>query len=280
MIIKPFNTYYINMKNDIVRNKEVINELSKTNLKYYRFNAINGKLENRNDSKYKNNSFIFKKFATNKMFGTTNSHGLLYNLIKKNDKNEFALILEDDIIVTNPELDYNKEINKIVNYYNILNPKWEIIRLHSFLYGAGSAAAQIINLKYIDKLTKYELHYHNDFQQTFLNNCINLNYLFTTKDNSITYKNYLFNKYFDNQKIGFYASQHIINLFNFDILLKHVIYLVLFLILLNTLNNKIKYLLGFILYFVVITEINKHFILSNQQSFLKKYHLFYNEFLP
>lgn len=276
MIIKPFITYYINMEKDINRNNETIKELSKTNLKYKRFNAINGKLENKNDSKYNNNFYLFKKFSTNKMFGAVNSHDLLYKFIKQNDKNDFALILEDDIIITNSKINYYEEINKIVNYYNIINPTWEIIRLHSFLYGSGSAAAQIINLKYINNLTKHKLYYHTDVQQTILNNCINLNYLFSTKDNSINYKNILFDLFFDNQKMGFYFSQHIIKIFNYDILFKHIFYFIILLLVLNFFNKKIYIIIAFIIYFFTIIKINNHFILSNQQSFLKRYHRFYN----
>ena len=235
-----FNTYYINLKQDKQRNQETIAELNKTNLIYQRFEGTDGNVIDR--QKYLDEKIIYnfcKIICTNKTIGCGISHVLLYKHIQKYDKNKFCLILEDDILVTNPELNYTQEINDIVNKYNIENPTWEIIRLHSFAFGMGSAAAQIINLKYIDKFAKTTLYYYNDIQQSFMHNIINLNFLFNTRDDLIHYNNLFYNIYFDNQKIGFYFKNHVFRIFNIIIRFYHVIFFLLFILLYNIIR-KIK----------------------------------------
>ena len=133
-----FKTYYINLEKDKKRNEETIYELNKTNLKYERFNGIDGnKIDKYNDTLCNRIPSICKKILTNKIIGCALSHIMLYKYIKQCDKNNFALILEDDIEVINPELNYKKEINKIVKTYNKIKPNWEIIRLHSMGMNLG-----------------------------------------------------------------------------------------------------------------------------------------------
>ena len=186
---------------------ETKEELEKTNLTYIRFPGIDGSTLNRqtlfNDGYI---SSYCKSIGTSKMIGVGLSHIKLYEYIKENDTHDYALILEDDILVTNPNLDYRKEINDIVALYQNKEPQWDIIRLHSMGYGMGSTAAYIVNLKHIEKFTSMNLHYHIDIQQSFSYNIINLNTLFNTRDHMITYKNPIYNLYFDNQKIGFYVN--------------------------------------------------------------------------
>ena len=60
-------TFYINLEDDKKKNELIINELNKTNLKYERFNAINGK---KYDKKYdKKISKIGKLICNHKILG-------------------------------------------------------------------------------------------------------------------------------------------------------------------------------------------------------------------
>jgi len=233
-------TYYINLEKDVSRNNETVKELNKTNLKYRRFKGIDGKMVDIKKLLKKKIIYSFcSTCCTDKMIGCGMSHIFLYRHIKKYDKDkDYALILEDDILVTNPNLNYNKEIKDIIDKYNKKAPTWEIIRLHSMGLNIGSTAAYIINLKYIDKISSTKLYYHIDIQQTFQNNIINLNTLFNTRDNLIKYNNPISNIFLDNQKIGFYLNQHVIKIFETDICSYHIVMLficviILILILVN-----------------------------------------------
>lgn len=226
-----FKTYYINLDKDKKRNKETIHELNKTNLKYERFPGIDGKKIDKKEYIKKNIiSNTCKNICTDKTIGCGISHIMLYKHIKKYDNNDYAIILEDDIIVTNPNLNYKKEIKKIIKTYNKERPNWQIIRLHSMGFKLASSAAIILNLKYIESFSNTILYYHIDIQQWFQNNIINLNTLFNTKDHFIQYSNLFYNLYFDNQKIGFYMNNHVFNCFGMIIYFYHIV-LILFSIL-------------------------------------------------
>ena len=225
-----FNTYYINLEKDKSRNEQTIQELKKTNLTYERFQGIDGTSV---DKQALIDEAIIspfcKSFCTNKTIGCGISHLMLYKHIKQNDTNDYALILEDDIIVTNPELNYNEEIENIIYEYNTKKPNWQIIRLHSMGLHMGSAAAQIINLKYIDTFSCTTLYYHIDLQQTLCYSIVNLNILFDTRDNEIMYNIPINNTYIDNKKLGFYLNTHVCYLFNI-IYGYHVLFFLLFIV--------------------------------------------------
>jgi len=171
-----------------------------------------------------------KHYCSDKIIGCGVSHIMLYKHIQKTDTNSFALILEDDILVTEPDVDYNAEIIKLVNIYNITNPKWNIIRLHSMGFDMGSTAAYIININYINELSNIILHYHIDLQQSFLYKIINLNILFTTRDNLIDYMFPHDNIYIDNQKLGFYMNIHFFQILTYIFKVYHIFYLFLIII--------------------------------------------------
>ena len=218
-----FNTYYINLEKDKTRNANMIQELSKTNLTYERFPAIDGAGVNKQSLVQQNIiSPICKSYCTNKTIGCGVSHIMLYKHIQQYDKSSCALILEDDVIVTNPGLNYQKEIEHIVEKYNREKPTWEIIKLHSMGLGIGSTAAQIINLKYIGKFASSRLHYHLDIQQSFMYHIINMNTLFNTKDHEIVYKFPIYNMFIDNQKLGFYLNNHAFQFFGLILYFYHV----------------------------------------------------------
>ena len=106
-------TYYINLDKDKKRNEEIINELNKTNLNYERFSGIDGStIDKKELVKNKIISPFCQIICTDKMIGCGISHILLYKYIKQHDKNKYVIILEHDIEVINPELNYTKEIKK------------------------------------------------------------------------------------------------------------------------------------------------------------------------
>ena len=238
-----FNTYYINLDNQPLRNRETKEELEKTNLMYIRFPGIDGSKVNK-QSLVKDGyiSSFCKSIGTSKMIGVGLSHIKLYEYIKENDTHDYALILEDDILITNSSLDYRKEINDIVALYENKEPQWDIIRLHSMGYGMGSSAAYIVNLKHIEKLASMNLDYHIDIQQTLSYNVINLNTLFNTRDHMITYKNPIYNLFFDNQKIGFYVNNHAFLMFSYVVYFYHIFWVFVFIILFYIIIRVFRYL--------------------------------------
>ena len=233
-------TYYINLDKDQKRNEEMLNELNKTNLKYERFPGIDGKIVDKKELVEKKLISPFcQTICTDKTIGCGISHILLYKHIKQYDKNNYAIILEDDIQVINPELNYTKEIKKIIKTYNKQNPNWEIIRLHSFGFGIGSNAAIILNLNYIEQFSNTILHYHIDIQQYLENNIIDLNILFNTKDYLIDYSIPFYNIFFDNQKIGFYMNNHVLKIFEKIIYVYHIV-LFFIIVFIFSCKNKFK----------------------------------------
>ena len=238
-----FNTYYINLDSQPLRNNETKEELEKTNLIYIRFPGIDGSKVNKQS--LVNDGYISsfcKSIGTSKMIGLGISHIKLYEYIKEIDTHDYALILEDDILITNPNLDYTKEINDIVALYQNKDPQWDIIRLHSMGYGMGSTAAYIVNLKYIEKFTSMNLHYHTDIQQSSSYNVFNLNTLFNTRDHMITYKNPIYNLYFDNQKIGFYVNNAAFVIFSYVVYFYHIFWAFVFIILFYIIIRVFRYL--------------------------------------
>ena len=216
------------MDTDVSRNERTIEEISKTNLNYQRFSGINGKTVDKN--KLVNDKYISslcKWFCTDKMIGCGISHLMLYKHIRDHDRNGFALILEDDIRVSNPTANYEQEVSAIVDKYNKEIPQWQIIRLHSMGMNTASAAAQIINLKHIDTFANTILRYHIDIQQTVQFNIVNLNVLFDTQDQFIEYKYSINNLYYDNQKIGFYMNNEILKIFRFVILFSYAFFFII-----------------------------------------------------
>uniref|UniRef100_A0AB39JBE8 Uncharacterized protein n=1 Tax=Florenciella sp. virus SA2 TaxID=3240092 RepID=A0AB39JBE8_9VIRU len=158
--------------------------------------------------------------------------------------------------VKDKNFDYNYEINKIINYYNLTNPKWDLIKLHSFHLGLASSAAYIVNRKCMEKIVNSKLNYHVDVQfNNFLNIIIHEN-LFCTKDIYTDYKNN-FENYFieNNQKIGFYLNSHIIKVLNMNLKFIHIFLLLVFFMIL-TIFEYTKYIshIGFTVFFVLFMK--------------------------
>ena len=215
-------TFYINLENDKERNELMKNELNKTNLKYERFNAINGK---KYDKKYdKKISKMGRLICNNKILGCGLSHIILNDYISKSNL-KYALILEDDVKINTNDKNITKEIKKIIRKINKETPDWDIIKLHyfgiSFLH--GSTAAYIVNKKSARKISELNVIYHVDIQMN--NNFKIVNYkndIFNTTDNNIEYPFFL-NYMLFGQKIGFYMLQHFIGIGGHTIKLYHIL---------------------------------------------------------
>ena len=215
-------TFYINLEDDKKRNELIINELNKTNLKYERFNAINGK---KYDKKYdKKISKIGKLICNHKILGCSLSHVILNGYISTSNL-DYALILEDDIKINMNNRNITKEVKKIIRKTNKETPEWDIIKLHYFgpYFLQGSMAAYIVNKKSAKKISELNIIYHADIQIN--NNFKIINYkndIFNTRDNNIEYPFFL-NYIFFGQKIGFYMLQHTLGIAGHTIKLYHII---------------------------------------------------------
>ena len=200
------------MEKDIQRNEHMIKELNQTNLSYERFPGIDGRHVDKDKYIKEGSLSSFADYClTDKMIGCGLSHIMLYKHIRNQQKQPiyYALILEDDVKVSHPHLDYSKEINAIIAQHNIMHPHWQIIRLHSMGFDLGSGAAYIISTKHIESLANMRLLYHVDIQQSFQYHIIHLNTLFETKDHETHYKNPLLNISVNIKRWGFiYISTH------------------------------------------------------------------------
>ncbi len=225
-------TYYINMEKDIQRNEHMIKELNQTNLCYERFPGIDGRHVDKDKYIKEGSLSSFADYClTDKMMGCGLSHIMLYKHIRNQQKQpiDYALILEDDVKVSHPHLDYSKEINAIIAQHNITHPHWQIIRLHSMGFDLGSGAAYIISTKHIESLANMRLLYHVDIQQSFQYHIVHLNTLFETKDHETHYKNPLLNICVQHQKVGFYLHQHAFSFLHYVVYGYHIFYCILLL---------------------------------------------------
>ncbi len=179
-----FNTYVINLD----RSKKRLGSFHKNfeNTDIYksitRFQAIDGKNISENLLKSKTN-FLARNFIPDSTIGCGISHIELASYVYENDKNDFALILEDDVFPNQLKLkDKIIEIAKDPIYKD-----WDIIRL--FCQGfypkgvkydtftskflSGSCAAYLISKTGQKKMADKMVKYHIDTQQNFSTN-INL----------------------------------------------------------------------------------------------------------
>lgn len=171
-----FNTYVINLKHDKKKLADIEKELKKVNLKFIRFDAINGRNVNKKIlNKHVNK--ICDDFCPNSVIGCGLSHLFVAKKFLETDENEFALILEDDVIPLNKNV--KEEIIEIVQ--DKKNIKWDIIKLYCFglcsydgktdkipyKYFTGSNAAYLLSKDGAKKISKYKLNYHIDTQYNF-----------------------------------------------------------------------------------------------------------------
>lgn len=126
--VKIDKTYIINLENDKKRFNTIKEQCLKNNLNISRFDAINGKLLNIEDSEIKKrfgneplkNEIIKNKFLKRTQIGCALSHIKLWEKII-NTKDNIILVLEDDAIVPD---DFQK---KLLDYTNQLPENWDML---------------------------------------------------------------------------------------------------------------------------------------------------------
>ena len=142
-------TFIINLKESTDRRQYMINEMKKTNLEYEFFDAVNGKnIRNIDEIYLREESFKkIRKILTYGEIGCAMSHLLIYK--KMIDENiEQALILEDDIIVSN---DFKRIFNELLKkiYRQTVASKYSLVKIFDSGYGTygyiiDNAAARVI----------------------------------------------------------------------------------------------------------------------------------------
>jgi len=172
-----FNTYVINLDADTTKWSLIQSRLQSHNINPIRFSAVNG-TDPEMFQKYRYKISTFAEYFCPKIpIAIALSHLLLIEHIYKNDKNEYALILEDDAV---PAVDdVNMSISSVVD--NTPDTHWDIIKLYYFFYTnmkkksykhyklTCSASAYLIHRRAIEKLLHEKVYYHYDFQINFAN---------------------------------------------------------------------------------------------------------------
>lgn len=165
-----FNTYVINLKKDTKKWNQIQEDFRNTGIHLNRFNAIYGKKMTKEDLEFKkeNTTTGCKLFCTDGIIGCGLSHIKLAEKILKEDTNDFALILEDDV---SPRVNnFKDEIYKAVERA----PKdWDIIKIyyHGFckypnnlFWMCGSSAGYLISKRGAKKISELKLDNHIDIQ--------------------------------------------------------------------------------------------------------------------
>mgnify|MGYP001293536394 CR=1 FL=1 len=172
-----FNTYVINLDRDVSKWKLIQNRLREHQITPNRYAAVDARnSEHVQKYRYKISNFA-SYFCPKVPLAIALSHLSLIEHIYKTDTNDFALILEDDVV---PNTD-----NLIQSIQNVIegvgDNSWDIIKLHYFFYTNSrktsyknykmtfSAAAYIISKKAIEILSSEKAYYHYDLQINFAN---------------------------------------------------------------------------------------------------------------
>ena len=194
-----FDTYIINLEKEItnyIKLKKLLEDKNYKNI--YRFNAIYGKnIKNINDHDAYTR-FFFKYCIPYSVLGNGLSHYYTLDTIYKNRenkknnnnnnnnnniiKNDYALILEDDVV---PLCNY-KKLNKIIKSLHkdvdiLVLYRYDIINLYQKIFGYKSnnkkiikrdplvlglpCCAYLVRIESIPKILKYKLWYYFDVLQ-------------------------------------------------------------------------------------------------------------------
>lgn len=263
-----FDTYVINLKQDINRYKKLKEDLKKLNIHLERFDAIYGK-EIKNIEKY--NKYIeneCKYICPKSVIGIGLSHTMLlekiYKNYIKNGGNNYSLILEDDV---EPLLKNKNIINKIIKespkdsdiillycqgYCNYNKREKKYIKKKYFI---GSLAAYLIKKSSIPKLLKKKIYFHIDMQ-FFMNDKVNT-YVYNDKLFKIKYNEHSYTSKKLNNKILSIIDKYLkIDNLKFSDLLKYKILNIPFLnIELSSL--EILYILILILILIIYKNIKR-----------------------
>jgi len=172
-----FNTYVINLDKDVEKWNLIKDRLQSHDISPIRYSAVNAMIpEHIQKYNYKLSTFA-TNFCPKVPMAIALSHLSLIEHIYKTDTNDFALILEDDV-VPNVE-NITQSIYSVVE--GVQDNMWDIIKLHYFFYTnkqkasyknykmTCSAAAYLISKKAIEILSKEKVYYHYDLQINFAN---------------------------------------------------------------------------------------------------------------
>lgn len=220
--------YLITMSDE--RRDETLAELSKTNVlhRVTIVNGVDGK-EHRNDERL---SLFCQKFCTDRIIGCALAH---YNAIQQmhQDGHEYALILEDDILIKNPDT-FITDLNVVIDQYS--SQKWDFISLFcqgicseffSNRIGNGSTAAYLVSSRVVEKINSQKISYHADYIRQNENFDTHIGTeLFTTRDKRST-------AVLGKQDVNFWLHQEIIKLGSMRVQVYHMIavYIIIFCIL-------------------------------------------------
>ena len=200
-------TYIINLDKYIDNYNSQKPYLEKLGLNINRVSAINA-IENEH---LKYSSLIpeyINIFIPKSIIGCFLSHLLVCKEIVKNNE-KISLIMEDDAYPLYEKDKFYEILNKTINDIEILNPKWDIIQLHSDAlfptpetYSThcfcGSTAAYLISLNGAKKMAKEKVGWHLDVHTS-----ANFNYYkYRVKNNLfMTKENFSLNRNFNNSYI-------------------------------------------------------------------------------
>jgi hypothetical protein len=156
------HTFLITMNDE--RKRHTLDELEKININPEIIAGVDGRI-NRNDE---NLTTFCKKMCTDRIIGCALAHrNVMKKLVK--DDHDFALVVEDDIIVLSPDT-FDTDIKHVLKTYK--NKEWDFISL--FCQGLcsdklsnrvfnGSTAAYLISKQGAKKMLDSKIAYHADF---------------------------------------------------------------------------------------------------------------------
>ena len=187
-------TFVINLNDYRDNYDKQLPYLESIGLNIEHFSGINALKDEHLNPKYKQYISNFAlKFTPKSVIGCALSHILCCKHIYNNyintennnitckNKTEYFLIMEDDAFPKYNKLEFYKRLNKTLEDIEILDPKWEIIQLHSdFIYEtketynvhllSGSTAAYLISKSGIKKNIHDKIYSHIDiYQHNFIN---------------------------------------------------------------------------------------------------------------
>lgn len=202
-----FKTYIINLERSPDRLERTKNELKKANLtNIERFDAIDGSKH----TDHSNVTSLCKQICTKEMIGCALSHiELAKHFLDTMNGHEYCVVVEDDVRILNPST-FASDVQRL---YCAHNDK-DVIRL--FCQGlcykkarlAGSTAAYILTRQGANIIKDMKVSYHIDVQFNYLN--IHNEQLVSTYDDTIIYKNPIYNLRIMNQSVGFWGTQTIV----------------------------------------------------------------------
>lgn len=198
------NVHVINLERSQERLRNIDNNLKKFNIKYERFDAIDGRKLSLDDID-RDTTFMCRYFLCNRsIIGCAMSHIALWDIISKSNS-KWHLILEDDIEFSNETIDFINELSKttIIDEDNIIInlscigigcygseiifsslDKKEKVSLLKPYYPLGTAAYLITKntaKKLYDYFEEYKINYHIDSQIGRNFDKFGINYLITNK---------------------------------------------------------------------------------------------------